>query len=348
MSPLERRLLFSSMALLFLGFMVWVTGGGRFIASAQAAANTPNADTVAYYGADISTNGGMAVATGVQTSNNRPSNGPWPQYTKNYCFLAVVQAVTNYAYWQDGQAIPFPHQNNQGPSDDNPGDATSGANGTAWQILYDMQHYMIPPGGPVPPPTGFTLADSSRDFGGDPRAHAAALRFETPDQHYYHQVIYHTGVTVGTYGLARGVSTVYWDGMSPEVAIVNHAEHSVVVAGVWADANPSEVSNATIDSFAVYNPWDQLNFGPYLNGAYYSRVSYVQWTTSDFWWGQPYNSNNGADPDPVVGIYQAGPGTNNPNAHYWIGNYVSIQRDNDATDDANYSFDEAGHLMLKP
>ncbi len=348
MSPLERRLLFSSMALLFLGFMVWFSGGERFVSAALAASSDSDAGTVAYYGADISTNGGMAVATGVQPSNTRPSNGPWPQYTKNYCFLAVVQAITNYEYWRDGQAIPFPHQNNQGPSDANPSDSTSGAAGTAWQILYDMQHYMIPPGGPVPSPTGFTLADSSRDFGGDPRAHAYALRFEAPDQHYYHQVIYHNGVAPATYGLAKGVASTFWDGATPQVAIVNHALHSVVIAGVWANANPADVGDATIDSFVVYNPWDQLNFGPYLNGAYYSRVSYADWTTSDWWWGKPYNDNNGADPDPVIGIYQAGPGTNNPNAHYWIGNYVTIQRDIDPTDDANYSFNENGQLMLHP
>ncbi len=349
MSPLERRLVFFSAALLLLAFAIWTAGGGRFSpAIAQASTHIPNASTLTYYGADISVNGGMAVATGVQTSNNRPSDGPWPQYTRNYCFLAVVQAISNYQYWRQGYALEFPHQNNQGPADDNPSHATSGANGTPWQILYDMQHYMIPPGGPVPSPTGFTLADISRDFGGDPRAHAFAARYETPDRHYYHQYVYHTGVAVGTYGLARGVAISHWDGTSPEIAIVNHALHSVVIAGVWASANPATVSNATIDSFAVYNPWDQLNFGTYLNGAYYARVSYSDWTTSNWWWGQAYNANNGADPDPVIGIYQAGPGTSHPNAHFWIGNYVSIQRDDDAIDNANYAINENGTVMQGP
>jgi hypothetical protein len=349
MSPLERRLVFLSLALFFLAFMGWAAGGGHFPTSiAQASSRIANASSLTYYGADISTNGGMAVATGVQPSNNRPSNGPWPQYTTNYCFLAVVQALSNYQYWAQGYAIPFPHQNNQGPADDNPSDATSGANGTPWQILYDMQHSMIPPDGPVPSPTGFTLADISRDFGGDPRAQAYAAWYEAPAQHYYHQYIYHTGVDAGTYGLAKGVATSYWDGPSPEIAIVNHALHSVIIAGVWASANPSTVSNATIDSFAVYNPWDQLNFGTYLNGAYYARVSYSGWTTNSWWWGQTYNSNNGLDPDPVIGIYQAGPGTSNPDSYYWIGNYVSIQRDDDATDNANYSLDENDNVMQGP
>ncbi len=349
MSSLERRLVFLGVALLFLAFMIWAADGGGFPTStAQAASGTTNATGLTYYGADISTNGGMAVATGVQPSNNRPTNGPWPQYTTNYCFVAVVQALSNYQYWKDGYAIEFPHQINQGPADDKPGESTSGANGTAWQILYDMQTYMIPPGGPVPAPTGFTLANIARDFGGDPRAQAYAAWYEAPDQHYYHQYVYHNGVAAATYGLARGVATSFWDGTSPEIAIVDHALHSVVIAGVWADNNPAVVGNANIDSFAVYNPWDQQNFGPFLNGAYYARVSYSDWITNVWWWGQPYNANGTSDPDPVIGIYQAGPGTANPNAHFWIGNYVSIQRDNDAVDSADYAINENGVVMQGP
>lgn len=360
MSSLERRLVFLSVVLLYLAFMVWAGSGKGFQTSiAQAASDIANAGTITYYGADISTNGGMAVATGVQTTNNRPSNGPWPQFTTNYCFVAAVQAIANYEYWAQGAAIPFPHQNNQGPADDNPSHATSGANGTAWQILYDMDNYLRPTFGTITP-TGsgstrrpFTLADISRDFGGDPRAHAVAARLETPDQHYYHQYIYHSGsgIAVATYGLARGVATTFWDGASPEIAIVDHALHSVVIAGVWADANPALVSNANIDSFAVYNPWDNANFSPFLNGAYYARVSYAAWTSPTnavVWWGQPYNSNNGDDPDPIIGIYQAGPGTSHPNATHWIGNWVSIQRDNDATDNADAAIDENGNVMTGP
>jgi hypothetical protein len=340
MSLLERRLVFLGVSLLFLAFLVW-TGGGRFPTSHPASA-TILGPKIVYYGADNSTNGGMAVATGVQPANNRPSNGPWPQYTKNYCFLAAVQALANYQYWKQGAAIGFPQQSSQGPVDDKPGDATSG------QILYDMQHAMIPPDGPVPTPTGFTLADIARDFGGDPRAQAYAAWYEAPGQaDDYHQYIYHTGVAIGAHGLAKGVAWSHADGSSPEIAIVNHALHSVVIAGVWSFGNPAIFPNADIDSFAVYNPWDQT-WGTYLNGAYYARVSYASWTTSDWWWGKTYQSNNGSDPDPVIGIYQAGSGTSNPNAHHWIGYYVSIQRDEDATDDANACLDENGQVMTGP
>ena len=276
MSSLERRLLFFAMTLLFLAFIIWTAGEGRFpTAIALAASATPNASTFTYYGADISVNGGMAVATGVQPTNTRPSNGPWPQYTRNYCFIAVVQAVANYGYWKQGKAIPFPHQNNQGPLNDNPNSETRI---NPHQILYDMDHYMKPTFGTITP-TGsgssrrpFTLADSSRDFGGDPRAQAYAAWYETPNLYHYHQYIYHNGVGGATYGLAKGVAFSFSDGPAPEIAIVNHGEHLVIIAGVWASANPSTNSAATIDSFAVYNPWDQLNFGSYLNGAYYAQV----------------------------------------------------------------------------
>jgi hypothetical protein len=352
MSSLERRLLFFAMTLLFLAFIIWTAGEGRFpTAIAQAASAHPNDSTSTYYGADISANGGMAVATGVQPTNTRPTNGPWPQYTRNYCFIAVVQAVANYGYWKQGKAISFPHQNNQGPLNDNPNFETRT---NPHQILYDMDHYMKPTFGTIRT-TGsgssrrpFTLANSSRDFGGDPRAQAYAAWYETPNLYYYHQYIYHNGVGGATYGLAKGVAFSFSDGPAPEIAIVNHGEHSVIIAGAWASANPSTNSAATIDSFAVYNPWDQLNFGSYLNGAYYARVSYADWITSSWWWGPTYSSNNGADPDPIIGIYQAGAGTSHPTAKHWIGNYVSIQRDNDATDNANYSIDENGKTMQNP
>jgi hypothetical protein len=358
MSSLERRLVFLSVVLLYLAFMVWAVGGGFQASTAQAASGIANAGGLTYYGADISASGGMAVATGVQTANptNPSSNSPWPQLTTNYCFVAVVQAVTNYEYWAQGEAIPFPHQINQGPANDNPSDETSGSGGTAWQILYDMDHYLQPTFGTITP-TGsgasrrpFTLANISRDFGGDPRAHAVTATYEAPPQHYYHQYIYHNGVERATYGLAKGVATIFWDGASPEIAIVDHGDHSVVIAGVWATADPATVSNATIDSFAVYNPWDNAHFSSFLNGASYARVSYASWTSSSNpdWWGLTYSSNGGADPDPIIGPYQAGPGTTHPNAHHWIGNYVSIQRDNDATDNADAAINENGVVMTGP
>jgi hypothetical protein len=344
----ERRLVYITAALIILAGGVWAAIGGRlFISAAQKSAHIFNIGPLAYYGADISVGGGMALATGVGSSPEGPSNGPWPQSARVYCFLAVVQALSNYQYWVQGTALPFPSQSNQGPLDGIPSHATSGAGGTIKQILYAMENYMLPPDGPVPAPTGFTQADISRDFGGDPRAQAYGVWYEAPASHFYHQYIYHTGVEAGTHGLAKGVASLHGDGYSPEIAIVNRAAHSVVIAGVWATTNPALVNDAYIDSFTVYNPWDE-SLGAYINGAYYARISYSEWTASSRWWGQPYSDNNGNDPDPAIGIYQAGPGTSNPTAHHWIGNYVSIQRDEDAIDSADYALDERGQVMEGP
>ncbi len=205
----------------------------------------------------------------------------------------------------------------------------------------------ITPTGSGPSRRPFTLTNSSRDYGRDPRAIAYAAWYETPNTHFYHQYIYHTGVAAATFGLGKGVAFSHWNGTSPEVAIVDGALHAVVVAGIWSYGNPSVVNDAAIDSLAVYNPWNQA-WGSYLGGAYYTRVSYSSWTTSSGWWGKTYNSNGGADPDPIIGIYQAGPGTSNPNAKHWIGYYVSIQRDDSASDNANYCHNENGQVMQGP
>jgi hypothetical protein len=384
MSSLERRLVFFGMALLFLAGAILAASGGRFPTSiAQASPRIPNCVPLsdghcyglAYYGADNGSGGGMYVATGVQPGqgNADPTNAPWPQYQNNYCFLAVLQAIANYELWKVGASPTFPSQPNQGPPSGNPADETL----TPQNVLYEMDHYMQPTFGTISPVYNvgahnqhpFTLADSSYDFGGDPRAQAYAAWYLTPDQHMYHQYIYHAGnVTVDTaaYGLAKGVSYDFGDasyrgiaGYSPEIAVVDHGLHSVIIAGVWSYGNAASLPDAIIDSFAVYNPWEQTTSqqhpwgGPLYNGAYYERVSFSNWTStttpSDFvapgtWWGQTYSSNSGADPDPVIGIYAPAPGQ-----HHWIGNWVSIQRDNDwSGDNANYCHDENGNVMYGP
>jgi hypothetical protein len=58
---------------------------------AQAAASTSH---LHYYGADLHL---MTLATGVDFEEPQTvePNGPWPQRTDNYCFVAVVQAMVN-------------------------------------------------------------------------------------------------------------------------------------------------------------------------------------------------------------------------------------------------------------
>ena len=135
MSRIERRLLFSALTLLVLTLSLCV-GFGQQIPTAHA--DPP----LIYYGADTIT--GMKLATGVSTSNSYPS-APWPQAAGNYCFLADVQAIVRYSYWNAGYNISgayWPARSNQGPptysaAKGNPQLEVSG------QLLYDMDNYEV-------------------------------------------------------------------------------------------------------------------------------------------------------------------------------------------------------------
>ena len=128
-----------------------------------------------YYGANLQN---VARATGVYLDGTVDPNGPWPQVAQNYCFVAVVQALVNYDDIMQGLPLRYPHQSDQGPASGDPNDEQVG------QILWDMDHQMIPPGGPLVPvgsgPTRrpFTLGNIAYDFGGDPRIQAFATNYE--------------------------------------------------------------------------------------------------------------------------------------------------------------------------
>ncbi len=306
---------------------------------------------LSYYGADLNK---MAQATGVDFGqpNTVAAKGPWPQYTNNYCFTAAVQGMVNYADLMKGLSIRYPVQSSEGPASGNPANEQSG------QILYDMDHHMLPPGGPLKAVGSgasrrpYTLANIAYDFGGDPRSQSFATAYEAPAGEYYHEHIFHNGAAAATMGIAKALAAY----SQPVIALVNHAEHSVLVAGVWATGNPLTDASAQISSLVIYNPWNQ-SWGAYLSSSYYTLVSYNDWLNADTlpspyggvntWFQEPYQSNGTLDPDPSIGIYQAGTGTSNPSAHHWIGNYVIIQRDSNATS-ANYTYDENDHIMLKP
>lgn len=377
MTVFERRMVLGGMALLLLSLSLWLSGASHLSSPiARASKNipyctSPNGYCLAYFGADLSANGGMQKATGVASGSpkTKPS-GPWPQYAGNYCFLAVVQALTNYEDWKDGIALSYPHASDEGPPA--PSGQPAWTNGTpvgevSPQLLWDMDTNLKPTFGTLSiigsgqNRKPFTLANSSYDFGGDPRSQAYATWWETPGNHFYHDYIYHNGVGGASLGLAQALATTFSDGFSPAIALVNQGEHAVVVAGVWSYGSPF-VSNPVIDSFAVYNPWNQ-DWGSFINGAYYERVSYANWTSgvsslqgrtgqNTYWWAKTYNSNGGSDPDPHIGIYQAGCDidgcTSNPNAHHWITNYVAVERDTITAYNANYTIDENGNVMQSP
>lgn len=140
----------------------------------------------------------------------------------------------------------------------------------------------------------------------------------------------------------------------PVSETVNDGLHSVIVAGVWSYGDSIIDFPVTIDSLAVYNPWNQA-WGRYLDGAYYYRVPYSEWSGSDgkdYYWLHGYDWNGSKyvnsydDPDPYMGIYQAGidgytgKGTSNPNAQHWVGYYISIERDAHSDYNANYTYNE--------
>jgi hypothetical protein len=309
-----------------------------------------------YYGADLSK---MTTATGVNSNNPAvvAANAPWPQNAKNYCFLAATQAVVNYNDATHGTALRYPTASTQGPVSGSPTDETSG------QILSDLDTALIPDGGPLSV-TGsganrrpFTLANIAYDFGGDPRAIAVGSDYELTQDGFgndalYHQHIYHTSAGPATAAIAKAVAAY----QKPAIVIVNHGEHAVVVAGVWASSNPATNANAQINALAVYNPWNQ-QWGAYLSKSYYAKVSYTNWVNAsnlpspyggtNSWYKLPYQSNNNIDPDPSIGIYQAGSGTANPTAHHWITNFVTIQYDNHATS-ADTAYDENDNPMTQP
>ncbi len=318
---------------------------------ALAYASVTDSQHLTYYGADLNK---MTLATGInyRTGAIAPG-GPWPQYASNYCFTAVVQAITNYVDLTKGLPIRYPTASDEGPLSGNPADEQAG------QILYDMDNYMLPPDGPLPIEGSganrrpYALSNIAYDFGGDPRTQSFGTAYESPDHEPYHEHIFHNGAAAATFGIAQAVAEF----RQPVIALVNHAEHSVLVAGVWATGNPLTDPNAQIKALAVYNPWDQ-SWGTYLSTGNYARVSYNDWIGAtnlpspwggiNSWFAEPYSSNGVLDPDPSIGIYQAGPGTSNPDATHWINNYVIIQRDDNYGVSANYSFDEYNHIMLKP
>lgn len=308
-----------------------------------------------YYGVSLA---GMRMATGVGTDDSVAAGGPWPQAAGNYCTLADVQGVVNYLDWAAGKAIPFPTEAGQGPPTYSiqPGNPSAEQPG---QLLYDLDQHaaaMFPPGqqiiGSGVDRRPFTLANTSHDFGLDPRAVAAGIMYETGNGIPYHQHIYHNGPDAAAWHIAYAVAKY----QRPVVVVVNHGEHAVIVAGVWATADPSRFPNAGIQSYVVYDPWNQ-SWQRFLGGIYYQRVSYATFTYASpydgAWLGLPYASNGTLDPDPYMGSYQAGTdpftgATANPGARNWLGNIVTIEPDGHNDQNPDNTYNEYDQLMTGP
>ncbi len=332
-----------------LTILILLTGlVGENLGQAHAASRH---EELHYYGANLQD---VARATGVSLDGTVDPNGPWPQFAQNYCFVAVVQALVNYDDIRRELPLRYPHQSDQGPASGNPNDEHVG------QILWDMDHLMIPRGGPlVLKGSGalrrpFTLGNIAYDFGGDPRIQAFATNYEAPiGEMKYHEHIYHTDAQEATVSMAKALARY----RRPVLVLANHAEHTLLVAGFWATDNPLTTPQAEIRSLAVFNPWNSEAWGQYITTGPYQQVSLDDWLNATAlptpfggittMLNQPYASNGKLDPDPSIGIYQAGPGTKNPDQHHWIGNFVIIEPDRH-WQSANFSFDENNKLMRQP
>ncbi len=300
----------------------------------------------------------MHAATGLGTDNSITNGGPWPQAAGNYCGIADIQGVVNYLDWANGSALAYPTEASQGPVTNSTAAGDPGAEQPG-QILYNLDNKLaanFPPGPKVvssgPNRRPYTLANISHDAGLDPRAIAAGIDDGIGFGLNYHMHVYHTSPDTVTYSIAYEVAAY----KVPVVAIVNHGSHSVLVAGVWAYGNPATDSNVVIDSLAVYNSWDQRLYG-FLGGVYYSRVPYNVfahgYTSNGLWLATPYSTSGGYDPDPYMGVYQAGTdpysgATSNPSSQFWLGNYVIIEPDNHADHSADNAYNESNQLMTGP
>jgi hypothetical protein len=223
-----------------------------------------------------------------------------------------------------------------------------------------MDHLMVPPDGPlVPRGSGqdrrpFTLGNIAYDFGGDPRIHAFATNYYTgPDEMKYHEHIYHTDALAATWGMVKALARY----SRPVLVLTNHGLHTLLVAGFWATGNPLTNPHAQIHSLAVFNPWNSEVWGQYITTGPYQQVSLDDWLNATqlptpfggvtTLLNLPYASNGRLDPDPSIGIYQAGPGTRNPRKTHWIGNFVIIEPDMNQQS-ADFAFDENNQPMLEP
>ena len=308
-----------------------------------------------YYGADLT---GMRRATGIGTDDSLAAGGAWPQVAGNYCALANIQGIVNYIDWSQSKAPRFPIGSDQGPptnstSPGNPGLEQPG------QVLFDLDQHAVadwPPGsqiiGSASNRRPFSLANISHDFGLDPRAIAAGIMYETGNTIPYHQHIYHNGPDAAAWHIAYATARFHL----PVVTIVNHGSHAVLIAGVWATADPSTNPQARIDSFAVYNPWNQ-NWGDFLGGVYFTRLPYRTLTTAHpidgSWLSRPYATNGDLDPDPYMGPYQAGTDpfsgpTANPQGRFWLNNLVTIEPDGHNDQHPDNAYNEADQVMTGP
>jgi hypothetical protein len=250
----------------------------------------------------------MERVTGIPINGSPRQDAPGVQVSQGRDYLAAIAMVVNFHTFQTNRELKYPLRSNQ------------------YSLLDDMNNLMIPSGGPLEIHGDSTAANVSRDYGADPRAQTAAVDYEIGAP-LYHQHIYHTSPQDATLDIALTLARY----QMPVIALVNHGEHCVVIAGFWA--NGPLTSPASVIALAIYNPWD-MNNRAYLSSSNFAKVPMSDWVSSTrlpnpfhldvaSWFAHSYESKDGLDPEPVIGPYAG--------QTLWGGNYVAIEPDDFAT-----------------
>lgn len=267
----------------------------------------------------------------------------WPQRGNNWCGPANIEVVANYSYQMIGGQYntPFLSGGQQRIVNDLNSTAAVSEWGTpSWNGI-----------GP-----GFK-ADIARDGGLDPRGMAwgiyyesfAGARLRVPPgprppayafaYYAYHNVIYHNDVTHAVGGLARTLERFH----QPVSVTIAHGLHFDVVSGVYASTDPINNYPANVDAVTTWDPAVGTPSGGYQSAREVTWSNY-SFNTAHHMWGSTYQSNNGYDPDPAVGIYV-------PNATYpthWIGNRTDLEPDTLVSVGVDFALDENGNVMTHP
>ena len=111
------------------------------------------------------------------------------------------------------------------------------------------------------------------------------------------------------------------------------------------------LASATIGSIDTWDPF--LNHantsvdGTHPYNQYQNQVwSMTDWITNRLMWGQPYNTNNGSDPEPDTPNHYYVPPFPGGYTHHWNTYYITIEQDyiSNATTSYDYAIDQNGHL----
>jgi len=285
----------------------------------------------------------------IQTQSNAPNCSPcynfygsngnwmytatsdWYQQQGNWCGIASIRAI---------QVYDWLYYNRGKPQWDNSQSA----------IHNRLNSYTSPwgPGG------GYVTSDISRDFGTDPHAVAYGAWYDTPistqsQPYWFHNWIYRTSALTATADFSTDFGSNTRSHNDPITVMIDGGYHSFVISGVYATSDPSR--GGTVKSIQTWDPWlNHANKSP--NGTHpYNQTEEQVWSVTDWitkrtMFGQPYNTNNGSDPEPdTPNHYYVPPFPSRNVLHHWNTYYVTVEQDYISTDiySADIAIDQNGN-----